>query len=209
MNSEWATVLDWSRMNGLIPAIVQDSDSGEILMLGYMSEPALAETLRTGLVTFHSRSRGRLWQKGETSGNCLRLRAIRPDCDGDALLVQAEPAGPTCHRGTASCFGEGTAPGIAGIGRLDRTVRERVGAAPTESYTARLIAGGPTRIAQKVGEEGVEVALAAAVGSDEELVGEIADLVYHLQVLMAARGIGWNQVSDRLDQRRRGDGVDP
>lgn len=193
--------LDWGKLDGLIPAIVQDVDTGQVLMLGYMDEAALEETRRSGLVTFYSRSRKRLWQKGETSGNHLRVRDIFPDCDRDALLIMAEPAGPTCHRGTESCFGEPAPVGVAWLGKLARIVRRRAGEMPEGSYTAGLLEAGPLRIAQKVGEEGVEVALAAATGDDQSCAEEIADLAYHLTVLMEARGIGWNDIAAALESR--------
>ena len=194
--------LAWEKMGGLLPASVQDSATGEILMLAYMSREALAATLERGRAVFHSRSRGRLWEKGETSGNSLTVRAVLADCDGDALLVRAEPSGPTCHLGSASCFGA-AAGGSHFLGTLARIVAERAGSDPAESYTARLLAAGPARIAQKVGEEGVELALAAVGGDREDCVGETADLIYHVTVLMAARGFGWDDVADALRRRHR------
>jgi phosphoribosyl-ATP pyrophosphohydrolase/phosphoribosyl-AMP cyclohydrolase len=176
--------LDWEKMDGLLPAVVQDSASGQVLMLAYMSR----------------RSKDRLWEKGETSGNFLTVTEIRADCDGDALLVKAEPAGPTCHLGTTSCFG-GTEGGAGYLGVLARIVAERAGSDPGESYTARLLAAGPAGIAQKVGEEGVELAL-AAVGRDREgCIEEAADLLYHMTVLMEARGFGWEDVAATLRRR--------
>lgn len=195
--------LAWERMGGLVPAVVQHADSGEVRMVGYMNRAALEASIATGFVTFYSRSKQRLWMKGETSGDKLALVAIRGDCDGDALLVLARPQGPTCHRGTASCFGAEGAPGTGFLGELGEVVRERAMAPPEESYTARLMAKGVKRIAQKVGEEGVEAALAGAVGDREELVNEAADLAYHLTVMLEASGLDWNRVMDRLRERHR------
>jgi len=195
--------LGWDKMDGLLPAIVQDAQTAQVLMLGYMNREALAATLSSGFVTFFSRSKGRLWQKGETSGNRLALTAILPDCDGDALLVTATPAGPTCHLGTPSCFGGDGAQGIGFLARLARIVRDRAAAAPDQSYTARLLAEGTPRIAQKIGEEGVELALAAVSRDRDGCIEEASDLLYHLTVLMEARGFGWADVTARLAERHR------
>jgi len=192
--------LAWDKMDGLLPAVVQDSATGRVLMLGYMSREALAATLERGRAVFHSRSKNRLWEKGETSGNSLIVREVRADCDDDALLVKADPAGPTCHLGTTSCFGA-TGLGIGFLAELSRIVASRAGSDPAESYTARLLAAGPAGIAQKIGEEGVELAL-AAVGRDREgCIEETADLVYHVTVLMEARGFGWDEVATVLQRR--------
>lgn len=195
--------LAWDKMGGLIPAVVQDSATGQILMLGYMNRDALAATLASGNATFYSRSRNRLWEKGETSGNRLSVREVRADCDGDALLVNAEPAGPTCHLGTTSCFA-GEAEGAGFLGRLSRIVAGRAGADPSESYTARLLGGPRDKLAQKVGEEGVELALAAVCRDREGCIEETADLVYHVTVLMEARGFGWHDVAAVLRRRHQG-----
>jgi phosphoribosyl-AMP cyclohydrolase / phosphoribosyl-ATP pyrophosphohydrolase len=192
--------LAWDKMDGLIPAVVQHHATRQVLMLGYMSRDALARTIESGHVTFFSRSKGRLWTKGETSGHRLQLRGLRPDCDGDALLIEAEPLGPTCHLGTPSCFGD-EVPGVGWLAELGAIVAERASAPAGESYTARLLGEGAPRIAQKIGEEGVEVALAAVAGEREQLVGETADLVYHLAVLMQARGYGWSDVAAELKRR--------
>ena len=194
--------LDWAKMDGLIPAIVQDVASGEVLMLGYMDRAALDATIADRMVTFHSRSKNALWRKGETSGNVLDLVEVRMDCDQDALLVLATPRGPTCHTGTTSCFGNKGAPGVGFIGELERVIQSRAGADPTTSYTAKLLAEGPARAAQKVGEEGVETALAGRCGDDAELVSEAADLVYHLTVLLKARGLAWGDVVLKLKARK-------
>jgi phosphoribosyl-ATP pyrophosphohydrolase/phosphoribosyl-AMP cyclohydrolase len=195
--------LAWDKMNRLLPAVVQDRATGQVLMLGYMSRDALAATLERGRAVFHSRSKGRLWEKGETSGNSLAVTEVLADCDGDALLVKAEPAGPTCHLGTASCFG-GAADGPGFLGALGRIVADRAGGDPATSYTARLLAEGPAKVAQKVGEEGVELAL-AAVGRDRQgCIEETADLLYHVTVLMEARGFGWEDVASVLRERHKG-----
>ena len=175
----------------LLPAVVQDADSGRVLMLAWMDERALALTRETGEAHFFSRSRGRLWRKGETSGNTLRVEEVRDDCDGDAVLLRVRPDGPACHTGAVSCF----APW------LWRRVAERAKERPAGSYVAGLLAEGPTAAARKVGEEGVEVALAGATESDERLVEEVADLWFHSYVLLAARGLDPAQVEDELRRR--------
>jgi len=195
--------LAWDKMAGLLPAVVQDADTGQLLMLGYMNSEALQATLTSGLATFYSRSKARLWQKGETSGNSLAVTAIYADCDDDALLVQAVPSGPTCHLGTTSCFGRAGAQGVGFLARLARIVHDRAGGGGEASYTARLLAQGHAKIAQKVGEEGVEVALAAVTRDREGCIEETADLVYHLTVLMEARGYGWQDVAAALEARHR------
>lgn len=195
--------LAWEKMDGTLPAIVQYATTGQVLMLGYMNREALEATLRDDLVTFFSRSKERLWQKGETSGNHLKVEGVFPDCDGDALLIKAEPAGPTCHLGTASCFSEKGAEGIGFIAQLARIVHRRAAGGGENSYTARLLAEGTSRIAQKVGEEGVELALAAVSRDTDGCIEEAADLIYHLTVLMEARGFGWAEVAERLSARHR------
>lgn len=192
--------LDWARGQGLLAAIVQDAINGRVLMLGYMDRNALELTRRSGRVTFYSRSRQRLWTKGESSGHWLELVSIAPDCDGDALLVRARPQGPTCHRGSRSCFGESAADPIS---ELDELVAARERERPAGSYTTSLFAAGPRRIAQKVGEEGVETALAAVSQDDDALLGEAADLVFHLLVLLRSRGLGLDDLRERLRGRRK------
>jgi phosphoribosyl-ATP pyrophosphohydrolase/phosphoribosyl-AMP cyclohydrolase len=182
-----AGALAWERGGGLIAAVVQDAASGRVLMLGYMDAAALEATRSTGLVTFYSRSRQRLWTKGETSGNALEVVSIARDCDGDALLVRARPRGPTCHLGSGSCFGEAAGDSLDA---LDALVSARERERPPGSYTTSLFDAGIRRIAQKVGEEGVETALAAVAQDDAALLGEAADLVFHLLVLLRARGLG-------------------
>ena len=192
--------LDFAKDGGLVPAIVQHWLSGEVLMLGYMDAEALAVTRSSGLVTFYSRSRQRLWTKGESSGHVLRLKGMHADCDADALLVLAEPAGPTCHRGTRSCFGETTTP-LGALAELDALVAQREAERPQASYTTHLFESGVRRIAQKVGEEGVETALAAVAQDEAALLGEATDLVYHLTVLLRARGLGWAELAMTLASR--------
>lgn len=193
--------LAWEKMGGLLPAVVQDRRSSRVLMLGYMNCEALEATLQTGLVTFFSRSKQRLWQKGETSGNCLHVRSVFADCDDDALLVFADPEGPTCHTGAVSCFGEKASEGPAWLADLSSIVRERAVSTDQSSYTKRLLASGTDRIAQKVGEEGVELALAAVTRDVEGCAEEAADLLYHLTVLMESRGFGWDEVITVLRDR--------
>ncbi|MFN3944752.1 MAG: bifunctional phosphoribosyl-AMP cyclohydrolase/phosphoribosyl-ATP diphosphatase HisIE [Allosphingosinicella sp.] len=196
--------LAWDKMDGLLPAIVQDRRTDEVLMLGYMDEAALAATAKSGHATFFSRSKGRLWTKGETSGNVLRVASIEADCDGDALLLRADPAGPTCHTGSPSCFGAGAPEGPGWLALLSRILAGRAATADPASYTARLLAAGPEKIAQKIGEEGVEVALAAVTRDAEGCAEEVADLLYHLAVLMEARGFGWEEVMGVLKRRHAG-----
>lgn len=194
---------------GLIPVVVQDVGSGAVLMLAYANREAVERTLATRQVWFWSRSRQALWRKGETSGNTLEMVEIIADCDGDALLVRALPAGPACHRGTRTCFEPN--PARLELGWLAEVLRSRGGADPAESYTARLLAEGVERIAQKVGEEGVETAIAAVAlagrGDDERggreraLVGEAADLIYHVLVLLQASGIAPDAVTAELLRR--------
>lgn len=181
--------LAWEKMDGLIPAIVQDFFDGRVLMQGFMNKAALEATLDTGKVTFWSRSREQIWTKGETSGHTLDLVDIHPDCDGDCLLVRAHPEGPTCHLGTLTCFDgeEKVIPELAFLTELERVIAERDKNRPEGSYTTSLLESGIKRIAQKVGEEGVETALAAAAGDDDELLNESADLIYHLLVLLRSR----------------------
>lgn len=201
--------LDFAKGGGLVPAVVQDADTLQVLTLAYMDEAALKETLESGEATFFSRSRSGRWRKGETSGNRLKVVSVTPDCDGDAVVVAVRPMGPACHLGTTSCFGDADAPGLGRIAALERTIAERAAADPETSWTARLLGQGCKRAAQKVGEEGVETALAGAAGPDEELASEAADLIYHLLVLLKARHMSFQQVLDVLADRARpakGDG---
>ena len=194
---------DFAKGDGLVPAIVQHARTGEVLMLGYMDEAALEKTQATGLVTFFSRSKQRLWTKGETSGDTLTLVDLAIDCDADTLLVRALPAGPTCHNGTSSCFGSEVVPALGFLAELDALVASRHAERPAGSYTTSLFEGGIRRMAQKVGEEGVETALAAVAEDDDALIGEAADLVFHLMVVLRARNIGFGQVAAKLASRHR------
>lgn len=193
--------LDFAKSGGLIPAVVQDADTLQVLTLAYMDEAALRETLDSGRATFFSRSRGGRWRKGETSGDYLDVVSVTPDCDGDALVVKVRPVGNACHLNRVSCFGQEDAPGLGRIGRLEKTIAARAAADPSESWTARLLAQGPKRAAQKVGEEGVETALAGAAGDERELAAEAADLIYHLLVLLHARNMVFQDVLDVLARR--------
>ena len=196
--------VDFAKGDGLVPAVIQDHVTGAVLMLGYMNHEAYRATLASGRATFWSRSRETLWQKGETSGNVLEVMGIRADCDGDALLVEARPAGPTCHKGWTSCFGDDL-PAVAGFaGTLDGIIRERLERRPEGSYVSRLAESGPRRAAQKVGEEGVETALAGAAGDRAELVDEAADLLFHLQVLLQLNDLDAGDVLRRLAERHPG-----
>jgi phosphoribosyl-ATP pyrophosphohydrolase/phosphoribosyl-AMP cyclohydrolase len=198
MDAAAIDALAWDKQEGLLPAIVQDAGNGRVLMLGYMDRAALASTQASGRVTFFSRSRQRPWTKGETSGHFLQLVSIEADCDGDSLLVQARPQGPTCHLGRASCFAGAPASFLA---ELDALVAARERDRPEGSYSTRLFEAGVRRIAQKVGEEGVETALAATTGDDAELLDEAADLLFHLIVLLRARGKSLSDLADRLRAR--------
>jgi len=195
--------LDWAKGDGLLPAVVQHWRSGAVLMLGYMNADALAQTQQTGKVTFFSRSKQRLWTKGETSGHFLLLKSLRGDCDNDTILIQAEPIGPTCHKGTQSCFGDGAEPPLAFLAELDALVAQRERERPAGSYTTKLFEGGVRRIAQKVGEEGVETALAAVAQDEAALRSESADLIFHLLVLLRARGFEVADVVEELRARHK------
>ncbi|ATN01247.1 bifunctional phosphoribosyl-AMP cyclohydrolase/phosphoribosyl-ATP diphosphatase HisIE [Proteus terrae] len=202
MNNETLAQLDWEKVDNLMPVVIQNAISGDVLMLGYMNKEALNVTLESGNVTFYSRTKQRLWTKGETSGNFLKLVNIYPDCDNDTLLILANPIGPTCHNGTESCF----APAQSQWGflyELENLLRDRKNASPDSSYTARLYASGTKRIAQKVGEEGVETALAATVNDREELKNEASDLLYHLMVLLQDQSLSLSDVIGCLQERHK------
>ena len=197
--------------NGLIPAIVQDTITGRVLMLGWMNEEALRRTRESGEAWFWSRSRNELWHKGATSGNVLRVRELRIDCDADAILVRAEPAGPTCHTGRESCFYRvlderserlvDDPPRSSFLDQLEGIVQSRRTSTPDESYTAQLFAKGRFKIAQKVGEEGLEAAMAGVAQDDDHLIDESADLLFHLLVLLNERGLALRDVLTQLDAR--------
>ncbi len=194
--------LDWEKTDGMMPTIVQHSVSGEILMHGYMNQEALAKTLNEGKVTFWSRTKARLWTKGETSGHFLNVVSITPDCDNDTLLVLAQPIGPTCHLGTSSCFSP-AAPDWTFLWQLEQLLAARKQADPDSSYTAKLYASGTKRIAQKVGEEGVETALAATVNDRHELTNEASDLLYHLMVLLQDQNLDLSTIINNLRARHK------
>ncbi|ENJ1789666.1 bifunctional phosphoribosyl-AMP cyclohydrolase/phosphoribosyl-ATP diphosphatase HisIE [Vibrio parahaemolyticus] len=197
--------INWEKVDGLVPAIVQDFQSSQVLMMGYMNQDALAKTGETGQVTFFSRTKERLWTKGEASGNVLQLVNISLDCDNDTLLVRVNPIGPTCHTGTTTCW-DGDAQEesqMVWLHQLEQLLAARKSADPDSSYTASLYARGTKRISQKVGEEGVEVALAATSGDKAELVCESADLIYHLLVLLQDQGLSMNDVVNKLKERHK------
>jgi phosphoribosyl-ATP pyrophosphohydrolase/phosphoribosyl-AMP cyclohydrolase len=190
----------------LLPAVVQQARTGKVLMLGYMNAEALRQTLARRRVTFYSRSRQRLWTKGETSGNFLQVVDLTADCDSDAILVQADPAGPACHRGTESCFAEAgrtSGEALAYLATLEGIIAQRIEERPEGSYSARLYGEGPGRIAQKLGEEGVELALAAVSRDDGAVLAESADLLYHLLLLLKSRGLTLVQAVAELESRHR------
>ena len=193
--------IDWKKNTGLVPAIVQDATTLQVLMLGYMDEAALKQTLRTRKVTFFSRSKQRLWTKGESSKNFLHLVSLEVDCDNDTLLVKANADGPTCHRGTVSCFGDAGATGAGFLAHLDQVVAARLKSGDKSSYTVRLVQEGIARVAQKVGEEGVETALAAMKQDNKEFAGEAADLLYHLIVLLRAKKLSLAAAVAVLEKR--------
>lgn len=193
--------LDWKKQKGLLPAIVQDAANGTVLMLGYMDRQALAKTQKTGKVVFFSRSKGRLWMKGESSGHVLHLRSIYYDCDGDALLIKATPVGPTCHTGALSCF-DGSGP-LDFLQQLDSVIAQRLKEKPKDSYIAGLAKRGLDRIAQKVGEEAVETVIAAKNNNTTVLLEEASDLVFHLMVLLRAKGRSLADVSVLLRKRHK------
>jgi len=198
--------IDFEKGGGLVPAIVQDADSGAVLMLGYMNREALEQTLARKRAVFYSRSKQRLWEKGETTGHTLDVVDVAVDCDSDTLLVIARPRGPACHNGTRTCFGDeprSAAASIAFLGQLEGVIAQRATEKPESSYTARLLDKGEARVAQKVGEEGVELALAGVGETPEKVTEEAADLLFHLLVLLRARGITLSQVVQKLKSRHR------
>jgi phosphoribosyl-AMP cyclohydrolase / phosphoribosyl-ATP pyrophosphohydrolase len=203
-SAELIGALDWSKGDGLLPAVIQDARTGQVLMLGFMNEAALRLTLEQQRVTFFSRTKQRLWTKGESSHHYLDVVSVAADCDRDSLLVAVHPHGPTCHTGARSCF-DPTCPieasEFAFLSELERVIAQRVAAQPDGSYTARLWREGLTRMAQKVGEEGVEVALAAATRDDQRLVGEAADLLFHLALLLKSRNLSLGAVVAELAER--------
>ena len=205
-NEQDSAKLDWKKTDGLIPAIVQDAFDGRVLMQAFVNRESLAHTLESGNVTFWSRSRQQIWTKGETSGNTLKLVEIHADCDNDCLLVLAKPTGPACHRNTDTCFDDerSVMPQLAFLASLERLIAQREVDRPEGSYTTKLFDAGIKRIAQKVGEEGVETALAATAGDGEELLNESADLLYHLLVLLRARNLELSDLTAVLRSRHGG-----
>jgi phosphoribosyl-ATP pyrophosphohydrolase/phosphoribosyl-AMP cyclohydrolase len=198
--------IDFTKGGGLVPAIVQDADTGAVLMLGYMNREAVEQTLARKRAVFFSRSKQRLWEKGETTGHTLDVVDVALDCDNDTLLVTAHPRGPACHNGTVTCFGDATrsaAGDIAFLSKLESVIAQRASDKPENSYTARLLAKGLGKVAQKVGEEGVETALAGAGESEQKVIEESADLLFHLLVLLRARGLKLAQVVRQLESRHR------
>jgi phosphoribosyl-ATP pyrophosphohydrolase/phosphoribosyl-AMP cyclohydrolase len=196
--------LDFAKGDGLLPAIVQDADSGAVLMLAYMNRDALEQTLARKRAVFYSRSKQRLWEKGETTGHTLDVVDVAADCDNDTLLVTARPRGPACHNGTLTCFGDeprSAASNIAFLAKLEAIIAQRAADKPEASYTARLLEKGISRVAQKVGEEGVELALAGVNESEQKVVEESADLLFHTLVLLRARGVALNRVVRELETR--------
>ena len=198
MNSETIKTLDWSKQNGLIPAIIQDAETLQVLMLGYMNSEALALTLESGQVTFFSRSKNRLWTKGESSGHFLSVVSIQTDCDSDSLLIMATPNGPTCHLNRQSCFADAPAYFLC---ELEQRIIERKSADPQTSYSKRLMDSGLDKVAQKVGEEAVETVIAACMQDDNALLNESADLLFHLIVLLQTKQLSLQQVIAVLKQR--------
>lgn len=194
------TNLDWEKNGGLVPVIVQDSSSGRVLMLGYMNREALDKTIETGLVTFWSRGRKELWTKGETSGNYLKLKTMRHDCDADTLLVIAQPTGPACHQGTRSCFGDEPATDLEFLDDLEKLIENRKKEMPEGSYTSKLFTAGLPEILKKLGEEAVEVVV-SATQSRERTVQETADLLYHLLVFLVQQEIRLADVITELERR--------
>lgn len=196
--------LDFEKMGGLVPAIIQDARTKNVLMLGFMNEEAFAKTESTGLVTFYSRTKKRLWTKGEESGNVLKVVSIADDCDHDTLLIQAIPAGPVCHTGNATCFSETNEFGIEFLAYLQEFINRRHQEMPEGSYTTSLFKKGINRMAQKVGEEAVETVIEATNGTDERLVYEAADMIYHLIVLLTSKGLRIEDLARELKSRHKG-----
>jgi len=198
--------VDFNKGDGLVPAIVQDATTGAVLMLGYMNREALEQTLARGRAVFFSRSKQRLWEKGETTGHSLDVVDVALDCDQDTLLVIVRPRGPACHKGTVTCFGDeprSAAARVAFLAKLEDVIAQRATEKPEASYTARLLEKGVARVAQKVGEEGVELALASVGEPDQKVIDESADLLFHMLVLLRARDISLSQVVSELESRHQ------
>jgi|SRR6185437_10897097 len=195
--------IDFSKMNGLVPVVVQDNHTLQVLMLGFMNEDALHQTLSSGLVTFFSRTKNRLWQKGETSGDLLRVVEMFQDCDKDTILIMANPVGNTCHTGSVSCFTTQKTPALSTIGALDKAIIDRINYPQEGSYTNKLMAKGIKKMAQKVGEEGVEVVIAALNETTDEYLGEMTDLLFHALVLLHAKNLDLSHFADKIAERHR------
>jgi len=195
--------IDFSKGNSLIPAIIQDSETSKVLMLGYMNEEAYHKTVEEKKVTFFSRSRQELWTKGETSGNELIVQDIRVDCDYDTLLIKAKPTGPVCHTGNDTCFDEMNQSMDNFLPILEKIIEDRKTASPEKSYTAKLLSRGINKISQKVGEEATEVIIAALQESEDEFKNEVADLLYHLLVLMQVKGVSLSEINAILSERHQ------
>ena len=193
--------LDWQKMKGLLPAIIQNAETGKVLMLGYMNQESLIATLTSGQLTLYSRSRKRLWRKGETSGNSMALQHISADCDNDSLLIQVIPKGPACHLGYNSCYQPAFNSSLGFLDTLIELINERIESNPENSYTVQLIESGVERCAQKVGEEAVETVIAAVSNNKEELINESADLIFHLLVLLKACELSFYDVMQCLQER--------
>lgn len=193
--------IDFDKMNGLVPAIIQDADTAKVLMLGFMNREAFDKTMETGKVTFFSRTRNRLWTKGEESGNFLHVVFVKEDCDRDTLLIQVHPAGPVCHTGTDTCWGEKNEQPVMFLKELQDFINVRHREMPEGSYTTSLFRSGVNKMAQKVGEEAVETVIEACNGTDDRLIYESADLLYHLIVLLTSKGYSIEDIARELKER--------
>jgi len=193
--------LDFNKMGGLIPAIIQDDKTHKVLMLGFMNEEAYKKTLETGIVTFWSRTKNALWTKGETSGNYLNMVSIKNDCDNDTLLIKVNPQGPVCHTGTDTCWGETNENPIAFLSELQRFIEKRHEEMPEGSYTTSLFQSGVNRMAQKVGEEAIESVIEAMACNNERLIYEASDMIYHLMVLLTSKGLKIEDLATELQKR--------
>ena len=196
-------MLDFNKMNGLLPAIIQDAETAKVLMLGYMNQEAYDKTVKTGLVTFYSRTRQRLWTKGEESGNFLDVVSIKEDCDQDTLLIQVHPRGPVCHTGTDTCWGEVNSEPVMFLKELQQFIQKRHEEMPEGSYTTSLFKSGINKMAQKVGEEAVETIIEATNGTNERLIYEGSDLLYHLIVMLTAKGLSIEDLARELEERHK------
>lgn len=195
--------LDFNKMNGLIPAIIQDNYTSKVLMLGFMNREAYTKTIETGKVTFFSRTKNRLWTKGEESGNFLQVVSIKEDCDKDTLLIRVNPRGPVCHTGADTCWGEENRKDIMFLKYLQSFIEQRYKEMPQDSYTTSLFRSGINRMAQKVGEEAIETVIEATNGTGDRLIYEASDLIYHLMVLLTAKGYRIEDIIQELEKRHK------